>query len=164
VGRHLRGVGGEAVHHFGEPFIEGSHGFEDVCNLCIQIIMEIGRHSLKLVGQVCSDCSDFLTDHFGKVVLNVCQDLGLEVFGTDQGDGRCCDGCGGIVCGAGVLGCIFILVSGGFGKFGVFGCIKVEGIALCRVMERGPIPLFLDFVTFSVVNGVLVVEFVSISI
>ena len=119
---------------------------------------------MKLVSQVCSDCRDFLTDHFGKVILNVCQDLGLEVFGADQGDGRCCGGCGIIVCGAGVLGCIFILVSGGFGKFGVIGCIKVKGIALCRVMERGPIPLFLDFVNFGVVNGVLVAEFVSISI
>jgi len=164
VGRRLRGDGGEAVHHFGEPFIEGSQGFEDVCNLCIQIIMEIGGQHLKLVGQFCSDCSDFLTNHFGKVALTVCQDLGLEVFGADRGDGRCCDRCSIIVCGAGVLGCIFILVSGGFGKFGVFGCIKVEGIALCRAMERGLIPLFLDFVTFGVVNGVLVAEFVSISI
>ncbi len=164
MGRRLRGVGGEVVHHFSEPFIEGGNGFKYVSNLSIQIVTEIGRQSRKLVGQVCSDYGDFLTDHFGKVVLNVSQNLGLEVFGADRGDGCCCGGCGDIGCGSGVLSCIFILVSGGFGKFGVFGCVEVEGIVVVGAVERGSIPLFLHLVDIGVVAWVLAAEFVGISI
>jgi len=164
VGRRLRGVGGEAVHYFCEPFIEGGNCVEYVSNLGIQVVTEIGRQSRELVGQVCSDYGYFFTDHFGKVVLNVGQNLGLEVFGADRGGGHRCGGSGDIGCGSGVLSCIFILVSGGFGKFGVFGCVEVEGVVAVGALERGSIPLFLHFVDIGVVAWVLAAEFVGISI
>jgi len=94
--------------------------------------VESGGQHFKLVGEFCLDDGDFLANQFGKVVLNICQDLVLKCFGSDSGVGQCSDGSGFDVR---FLGCSGVLIFGWFWEFGVLCCIEIKSAVVCSVVK-----------------------------